>query len=273
MVARRTGALAAATVAMTMAVTAAPGTAGAGQLAGSAGRPVTATVLGGPGRNFSGTHINERGEVVGVGKLFGRDVVGLYTAGRFRTLVGPLSSKTTVVADSLHLNERGDVAGALSTTVPGQDRPRVTAFLWSRGRLIDLGVIGLTVSGLSERGQVLLTALSSDVSSVVWDNGVIRAAPTLPGGVSLAPYVMNGSGMVAGLLWQGGPLGVALWQPGGDLTTLDTPADARLLSLTAISDDGTVVVAALGASYPVTLVGRAGTAMVDIGRPPSADFA
>jgi probable HAF family extracellular repeat protein len=124
------------------------------------------------------------------------------------TLGGPDSWASSV-------NERGQVAGwaytnstpNAATGVPTQD-----PFLWSEGKMRDLGTLGGTLGvvgalnnsgsggALNDRGQVIGTSnLAGDLThhAFMWERGVLRDLGTL-GGPNSEAYWMNENGAVVG---------------------------------------------------------------------------
>ena len=137
--------------------------------------PVLLDRLPGGGATMA-TAVNERGDVAGVSVA----ADGSARAVRWRdgritdlgTLGGATSSTaSTAVVGGRTLNERGDVVGD-SATASGETH----AFLWRRGRMIDLGTLGgrfSTATGVNDRGQVVgRTQLATgEARAFLWQDG------------------------------------------------------------------------------------------------------
>jgi probable HAF family extracellular repeat protein len=103
-------------------------------------------------------------------------------------------------------NDKGEIIGIafLSTPpVPPFNEPQTDAFLWARGKMMDLGNLGggfSTPSAINQNGQV--TVLSFDASnqhvlSYLWSGGKKYVLPTL-GGNFVEATTLNDWGLVTG---------------------------------------------------------------------------
>src|SRR5437899_10430296 len=112
-------------------------------------------------------------------------------------------------AGAFAVNESGQVAGISTTNTTRNDTtgiPTIRPFLWQRGRMIDLGTLGGTFSGvdgpailLNNRGQVAGTStLAGDVNSAtggliyhpfLWERGVIKDLGTLGGAQGFVNWI------------------------------------------------------------------------------------
>ncbi len=179
-------------------------------------------------------------------------------------------------AVALYVNNRGQVAGVSFTNTtpnPTTGFPTQDGFLWDRGRMIDLGTLGGTVSRvfrLNNRGQVVgrsNLAGDQDWHGFLWDRGVLTDVGTL-GGSSSAAYAIAESGVVAGTSYIAGDqtLHAFLWDH-GSMTDLGTVAgDARSYS-NAVNSAATVVGASCAATDCSTQrasVSEKGGSMVDL---------
>jgi probable HAF family extracellular repeat protein len=106
------------------------------------------------------------------------------------------------------INERGEVAGISysdSVANPTTGIPTLEAFLWRKGKMIDLGNFGGTLSGVGEmnnNGQVLGTSsLPGDelFDPFVWDNGrLIDLYTQTVGGNPYTANAINDHGLIVG---------------------------------------------------------------------------
>jgi probable HAF family extracellular repeat protein len=141
-------------------------------------------------------------------------------------------------ANAFAINESGEVAGISATnTTPNATTgaPTVRPFLWKRGRMIDLGTLGGTLSAvdgpaivLNNRGQVAGTStLEGDVGCLtrcqfyhpfLWEHGVMTDLHTLGGDTGFVTWITD-AGDVIGTADLPGPSGsqshhAFLWRDG-----------------------------------------------------------
>ena len=166
-----------------------------------------------------------------------------------------------VDAGAFAINEAGQVAGISATNTTPNDTtgiPTVHPFLWDRGRMIDLGSLGGTLSGvdgptilLNNRGQVAGTStLAGDTTyhPFLWGHGVMRDLGTLGGDTGFVTWITD-AGDVMGTADLPGPSGsqnhhAFLWRNGvmTDLGTLGSTSHAE-----GINSQGQIV----GRSTPI----------------------
>jgi probable HAF family extracellular repeat protein len=221
--------------------------------------------LGTLGGEFAAaTAINNRGQVVGFSTNGKPDPFGtsqvrafLWQSGLIRDL-GTLCEADGVCgvdAQAFAVNESGQVAGISSTNITANATtgvPTVRPFLWERGRMIDLGTLGGTLSAvdgpailLNDRGQVAGTStLAGDQTyhPFVWEHGVMIDVGTLGGDTGFITWI-NDAGEAIGSADLPGPSGSQshhgfLWRNGVkiDLGTLGGTSHAE-----GINSQGQVV--------------------------------
>jgi probable HAF family extracellular repeat protein len=107
------------------------------------------------------------------------------------------------------LNERGEVTGiSYTNSTPNATTgiPTFDPFLWSHGRMIDLGTLGGTMAGpnaINSRGQVAgLSNLAGDQTAhpFLWDRGKLKDLGTLGGSYGEADG-LNDEGAVVGFAY------------------------------------------------------------------------
>ena len=180
--------------------------------------------LGTLGEDFGqASALNNRGQVVGYSLNGIADPVGifgnatenrafLWQNGVMQDLGTLCESEGVCGLDAVAnaVNERGQVAGISATNATPNGTtgaPTVLPFLWERGRMIDLGTLGGTNSGvdgptvlLNNRGQVAGTStLEGDMSyhPFLWEHGVMKDLGTLGGDTGFVTWITD-SGDVIG---------------------------------------------------------------------------
>ncbi len=164
--------------------------------------------------------------------------------------IGTLGGPDTVPGPGCN-NQRPDtVVGASYTSfIPNPDTgvPTIDPFFWHKGRMIDLGNLGGTMSFgqcMNSRGEIIgQSNLAGDLEThaFVWRNGTMKDLGTLGGPISEAIW-MNDSGDIAGSadLTEPGIHDAVVWKHGRikDLGTVDGDACSRGR---AINSSGVVV--------------------------------
>jgi probable HAF family extracellular repeat protein len=134
------------------------------------------------------------------------------------------------------INNRGEVAGyARNSDAPdevSEFRATAHAFLWSKGKMLDLGVPSGYVSSrayaINDRGQVAgwLLTKSGQTHAMLWQDGVMHDLGTFPGGHTSVANAINNTGQIVGSS-QGadGKVSACLWQCGRILDLGRLPGD------------------------------------------------
>jgi probable HAF family extracellular repeat protein len=148
------------------------------------------------------------------------------------------------------LNQRGDAIG--DSTLPGDAEDH--AFLWSRGKLRDLGTLGGTFSrptGLTEEGHVSGVASTADdqlLHAVLWRDNHTVDLGTIPGDACSFAWGLNSSDQVVGISLPSCDFSVArafFWEKGAmlDLNSLvdDNPTGLHLVYAESINDSNEIV--------------------------------
>src|SRR5438093_10871474 len=166
--------------------------------------------LGTLGEDFSEANaLNNRGQVVGLSLNGIPDPVSFFdqpTDSRAflwqNGIMQDLGTLGGLDAGAFAVNESGQVAGisttnAMPNATPGI--PTVHPFLWQRGRMLDLGTLGGTASGvdgpailLNNRGQVAGTstlAWDETYHPFVWERGVMTDVGTLGGDTGFISWI------------------------------------------------------------------------------------
>jgi len=194
------------------------------------------------GNNSLAQGINERGQIIGdannsIPDPFAGVLVplGATEAHAFLWEDGSMQDLGTLGgpdSSAFYLNERGEVAGySFTNSTPNSTTgiPTVDPFLWSHGRMLDLGTLGGTfgfADALNSRGQVAGGSnLAGDQTGhpFLWDRSGLKDLGTLGGSYGEADG-MNDDGVVVGFADVAGDSHVDafLWEK-GKMTDLGNP--------------------------------------------------
>ena len=166
------------------------------------------------GNNSFAAAINDRGQIIGNASNSTPDPFAVpFGATQFHAFLwedGAMQDLGTLGGpDSIafYLNERGEVAGiSFTNSTPNATTgiPTLDPFLWSHGRMHDIGTLGGTIgvsNALNSRGQVVgFSNLAGDQGAhpFLWDRGVLKDLGTL-GGTNGSANALNDEGVVVGL--------------------------------------------------------------------------
>jgi probable HAF family extracellular repeat protein len=171
------------------------------------------------------------------------------------------------------INNRGQILGSVETPVPGPSH----AFLYSGGKMIDLGTLGGTNSagrGVNDNGQatgVADTAVPGVQHAFLYSGGKMADLGTL-GGTNSQGYGINASGQISGTADTAVPGAQhAFLYSGGKMTDLGTLGGAQSTGF-GMNDGGQVVGTADRASGGEHAFLYSSGNMVDLGVPDSLAF-
>ena len=213
------------------------------------------------GSDSIGISLNNNGQAVAISDNGVPDPFSLFGIGvQVRTAfwvdgllhdIGTLGGPDTVPGPGCNNQEPNTVVGASYTSFnPNADTgiPTIDPFFWHKGRMIDLGNLGGTMSFgqcMNARGEIIgQSSLAGDLEAhgFLWRRGKLNDLGTLGGPISEAIWI-NGTGDIAGSadLPEPGIHDAVAWKHGGpiqDLGTVDGDACSRGR---AINSSGVVV--------------------------------
>ena len=163
-----------------------------------------------PGGAFSEAYaLNDQGQVVGrSGTASGSIHAFLWEDGTMVDL-GALPGGN--YSEAYGINKFGQVVGMSFTggpgCAPGSSSSCSHAFLWDRGTMTDLGVIGGPISSaldINDRGEIvgLSTTDSGEYHAVLWRDGILIDLGTLPGDNFAQANAINNRSQIVG--WSSG---------------------------------------------------------------------
>ncbi len=231
------------------------------------------------GAQSSANAINNLGAVVGSADLattnsFATHHAFLYTNGVITDLgvLGTYSSSRETVDSSagFAINSSGDIVGQSSTT-----DGTLHAFLFSQGRLVDLGVLPgsqqSNARGINDSGQIVGWSIPGGIQhAFLYKNGIMSDIGTLGGTASFA-YAINNSGQIVGDSWlnTSGLSDTAFIYSNGLMSALGSLGSQPAIQAFAINDQGQLVGCAGAVSTGGPTITRgflsSGGSMVDLG--------
>lgn len=173
----------------------------------------------------------------------GRSKAGMYQVAEIPTLGGP-----TTYHGGGGLNNQGQVVGASQA----QAGAGYHAFLWTNGKLTDLGTLGGSGSmaySVNDRGHVVGGAETAEgtTRAFLWEQGRMHDLGTLPGFSHSVAMAINYQGQVVGRAYTptkepywAWPSRAFLWER-GNMHDLGTPAGCTFSRAYDINDRGQVV--------------------------------
>lgn len=189
------------------------------------------TLHGGPSDDSGATDINDHGVAVGWSSAPGGDFVSHAVMWRHGQIVdlGTLGGSSSVATG---INDRGEVVG-WSTASDG-----LHAFLWRRGRMIDLGGRVTQALAINERGQVLG---SGPGVPHLWQDGEWTPLGLPAGAESATGWDINDRGQVVGYSVEPpyGEVRAVVWNDGVP-THLEIP-ESMFSQAFGINDRGQIV--------------------------------
>ena len=219
----------------------------------------------GPGDHGVANALNDRGQAVGWHERVSRSeqAAFLWRDGKLTQLefspvnndafgVNNVGQVVGASSDEYDLDDEGTAPRCASEVVYGGRLNRPRAWLWEKGKFIEIGSLGGEVSaacGINDRGQVVgwSTTAQGRVHAFLWRKGRMTDLGTLPGGKTSSAQAVNDRGQVVGSADTaakdefGTPIEHAfLWQ-NGRLRDLGTVPGGGNFAASGINERGQVV--------------------------------